>query len=370
MKILVLGKYYPPVLGGIETHLRDLALALSREHETTLLVHNESPKDVIDTVDNVRLVRSGAIAKLFNQPISPGMFTHFRRLDPDVVHLHAPNAWTTLVALLMAGSRPLVVSHHADILGREPLRSLVMIGYRRLARRAKVIVVGASNNRTFSHDLKGVEAPGAVIPFCIEPDAHHDDPTLRAEADSLRQARNGVPLAVFVGRLVSYKGVDRMIEALAQVPNLRLAVIGVGPLEAELKAQAARLGLVDRISWLGRCDERAKNTWLAASDFLILPSVTVAEAFGLVQVEAMLWRKPVIATDLPSGVPQVGVHGETGLIVPPDDVQALAEAMSRLADDVELRSRYGEAGYVRARALYSRAAFDHAVLDLFRSIRS
>lgn len=369
VKILVVGKFYPPVLGGIETHIRDLARTIGDKHELTLLVHNQGPETVEERVDGVRLIRAGTLFSALNQPVSPAMLNLVNEIEHDVVHLHAPNAWATLALLLARRRRPLIISHHADIIGREPVRSLVMIGYRHLARRAETVIVSQPNNFTCSHDLRGLLITPTVIPYFVEPSPFAEEPGFIREAMEMRSARFGShPLAIFLGRLVPYKGADRMIEALAMTPDLRLLIVGDGPLRKSLQAQAARAGLEDRLFITGRCDERTKNLWLAASDFMVLPSVTIAEAFGIVQVEAMLWGKPVVASDLPSGVPQVGEDGVTSLVVRPNDPAALANAMLRLAADPELRATMGEAGRRRALNLYNEARFTRTFLDLYQRI--
>ena len=369
MKILIIGKYYAPVRGGIETHTRDLALAVAPHHEVRVVVHNEGPETVIEQVDGVELVRVGTVARPLKQPISPAMFRHIRDFDADIIHLHAPNVWATLATWLCGRSARIVVTHHADIVGREPIRSVSLVLYRALVRRVSALIVSASNNHAFSRDLKGVRVRSDAVPFCLEPSPFAGSPAFVEEALALKRSLFGDrPLAAFVGRLVAYKGVDRMISALASVPGVGAVIIGGGPLEAVLKAQAEALGMADRIHFAGSCNDRTKNLWLAACDLFVLPSVTTAEAFGIVQIEAMLWAKPIIATDLKSGVPQVGEDGRTSLVVSPDDPAGLASAINRLAADPDLRMRMGQAGLQRARQLYSTERFARTMLDLYARV--
>ena len=369
LKLLILGKYYAPVRGGIETHTRDLALAVGEAHEVRVLVHNEGPETVVEHLDGVELVRAATVARPLKQPISPSMFRLARAFNADIVHLHAPNVWATAAALFAAPRGRLIITHHADIVGREPVRSAALILYRFMARRAAALIVSASNNYRFSKDLKGVVKTVYQVPFCLQPSPRNEDPDFRAEALELKSGHFGDhPVATFIGRLVPYKGLDRLITALANSPRTRLVIMGKGPLEQDLRSQAARLGVTDRILFAGGVDDRTKDLWLAACDLFVLPSVTTAEAFGIVQIEAMLWGKPVITTDLESGVPQVGEHGVTSLVVPPDDVPALTQALARLSDDPALRDRMGQAGAARARELYSPARFRQTMLDLYARV--
>ena len=160
---------------------------------------------------------------------------------------------------------------------------------------------------------------------------------------------------LFIGRLVWYKGCDVLMKAFAKMKtkNCRLVLVGEGPLEQELKTLAARLA-PGRVEFAGRVSEQEKMKRLEACDFLVLPSVSRAEAFGLVQIEAMAFGKPVINTKLPSGVPYVSVDGVTGRTVRAGHVRALADAMDVLAQDDALRREYGRNAWERVNREYTR----------------
>ena len=123
---------------------------------------------------------------------------------------------------------------------------------------------------------------------------------------------------LFVGRLVWYKGLDILLKAFAQMKykNCTLTIVGGGPLEQELHDLAKKLGLKNVI-FTGMISEEEKVKHIEKCDFLVLPSISKAEAFALVQIEAMAFGKPVINTALPSGVPCVSINGVTGLTVQP-----------------------------------------------------
>jgi rhamnosyl/mannosyltransferase len=110
---------------------------------------------------------------------------------------------------------------------------------------------------------------------------------------------------------------------------------------------AADLGVASRVQFAGDADQATLGALYHACDVFALPSVTHAEAFGMVQLEAMACRKPVVSTRLPSGVPWVNQDGETGLVVPPGDVPALRDALRTLLTDGDLRARMGEHGHAR-----------------------
>jgi rhamnosyl/mannosyltransferase len=177
-----------------------------------------------------------------------------------------------------------------------------------------------------------------VIPFGLDvhpapaPDGHPAVASVRA--------RWSGPIALFVGRLVPYKGVEFLLRALTE-SDVAAVVIGDGPLREPLEELAASLGVDSRAFFLGAVDDGALSAWYGACDLLVLPSITRAEAFGLVQLEAMARGKPVISTRIETGVPWVNIDGYTGLTVPPSNPGALAAALRTLAGDLALRRRMG-----------------------------
>jgi rhamnosyl/mannosyltransferase len=145
---------------------------------------------------------------------------------------------------------------------------------------------------------------------------------------------------------VPYKGVDVLLKAVAPLPA-RTIVVGDGPMREEWARLARELGLGDRVTFTGEVGDEELRAYMAACDVFVLPSVTRAEAFGYVQLEAMASGKPVVSTNLPTGVPWVNCHGETGLVVPPRDAGALHAALDRLVRDSSLRGALGRAGTAR-----------------------
>jgi rhamnosyl/mannosyltransferase len=153
---------------------------------------------------------------------------------------------------------------------------------------------------------------------------------------------------LFVGRLVYYKGVDVLVQAMAGV-DADLVLVGRGPLEAKLREFAYASGIVPRVIFLAPQGDDELSAWYHAADVFCLPSVARSEAFGLVQIEAHAAGTPVVSTDLPTGVPYANPDGVTGFTVPPGDALALAAALNRVLGDDELRARLG--GQAQERAL-------------------
>ena len=178
-----------------------------------------------------------------------------------------------------------------------------------------------------------------MVHYGIETERFALDAAMKARVTAL-QAAIGAPRVLFVGRLVYYKGLDVLLRAAVDVPA-QIMIVGAGPLEQRLRTLAAELGIGARVHLLGEVDAETLVAAYHACDVFCLPSTARSEAFGIVQLEAFAAGKPVVSTQLPSGVPYVNQHGRTGLVVPPGDAQELARALNTLLKDEALRATLG-----------------------------
>lgn len=381
MRILHLGKYYPPARGGIESHVQVLARGQAAlGHDVTALVFNHRDphghdvlgkavartRTVDDSDGGVRVVRLGRVLQVSGTDFAPRLAEHVlrRRLDSyDVVHLHTPNP-AMLGTCALGRVRKLVVTHHSDIVRQKNLARVHAPVEELVYRRASSIFATSPKYIDGSTVLRRHRERVEVLPLGI--DLHPFlAPSVETEARCAQYASElPGPVWLFVGRLVYYKGLSVAIRALAELPGT-LVVVGRGPLEAECKTLARELGVEPRIRWLRDVDDTELRALYRVARGLLFPSCARSEAFGLSQLEAMASGCPVINTDIPhSGVPWVSADGESGYTVPVDDAKAFAEAARRLlADDV--RARLAEGARTRAHALFSADAMARRCLDLY-----
>jgi glycosyltransferase involved in cell wall biosynthesis len=372
MHILHLGKYYAPYRGGMETILQSMAEGLLDEGcDVTLVTSAEGPRGTLETVRGPRLGREGRLCRaarlalLNSQPLNPGLAALVRREMalgcPDLLHVHLPNPLAAAVCLALrldpAVRRvPLAVWYHADITRQRLGGRLVAPVVRACLREADGICVSSAALRDGSSVLAPWRSKVTVVPFGIE-----------AHPWSAVVPRRDGPL-LFVGRLVGYKGVGVLLEALARVPDAALDLVGEGPLEAELRAQSHRLGLTARVRFLGEMDRTGIAARLGGARALVLPSLDRSEAFGLVQLEAMAAGVAVVCTDLPTGVREVGLPGRTCLQVTPGNVEGLATALAAVWNDGDLAERLGEAGRRRFDEHFTREAMVAHLLAWYRTL--
>ncbi len=372
MRVLQIGKYYAPQRGGIERSVQDLSEWLVRHGvDVGVLVHQPPGtwRGARETLNGVDIRRAGCIAAPLYAPISPAFpLALARALDeirPDLLHLHLPNpSCVAALASARARSIPWIVHWHADVSPDVP-RAALRAAYRLYRPFEQAVLARANAVVATSHAY--LDASGALA------DWHSKVRVIALGLDDMPEVAEAPPWPtrgalriLAVGRLSHYKGFGVLLDALAQFSKGRLLLVGDGEMAAALRAQASRLGLLDRVAFASDVEDARLRAAYASADVFVLPSLDRSEAFGLVLLEAMRDGLPVIASRIRgSGVGHVVADGVSGLLVPPGDVPALASALARLAEDSTLRRDLGNAGRDRWRSEFTLDRSARAVLDLY-----
>ncbi|MEO7063534.1 MAG: glycosyltransferase [Dokdonella sp.] len=378
MRVLHLGKYYAPERGGIERYLQALAeWSVAQDDRVGVLVHQRAGRwrRTQDVIHGVDVRRAGCVAAPLYTPLSPGfpfeLARALREIRPDLLHLHLPNP-SCFAALASPAARrlPWIVHWQAEVAPDSPnwrLRTAYR-AYRPFEQavlaRASAVIATSQAYVDASIPLTPWHAKIVVIPLGIE------DATPVAPAPGLWPSPTGLRLLA-VGRLSHYKGFDVLIEALAQIADASLLLIGRGECERTLRALARERGLGGRVAFAGELDDATLAAAYAAADAFVLPSLDRSESFGLVLLEAMRAGLAVVASAIPgSGVGTIVVDGETGLLVAPGDAQALSRSISRLRDDAPLRAKFGAAGRARWEHAFTLSQSALAVQTLYQRVLS
>jgi rhamnosyl/mannosyltransferase len=353
MKALHFGRFYGENFGGLERHVALLLKGLSRSAHVDNLVANEGLSSEVLLVDRYRVFKVPSLGLFAGMALCPTMPYWARKLHYrehyDIVHLHFPDPMSHLAAMALPKDVRLVISWHSDIVRQQNLLKLYRPLLDRIIARADAIIAATPRHFSSSTQL-GCADPARlhVVPYGID-FAPFEEPSARVAGDKLRVRYPGRKIIFAVGRHVYYKGFEYLIRAMMTVRQDALLILGgVGPLSGSLRALAAAGGVENRVVFAGRIPDEELPAYYHAADVFCLPSIEPSEAFGLVQVEAMACGKPVVCCELGNGVSYVNQHEVTGLVVPPRDPEALAEALNRLLDDSVLRQKMGEAGHARA----------------------
>jgi rhamnosyl/mannosyltransferase len=357
---------HPPTTGGIEQHMSLLCRRLSETADMAILAPSRSLRRVEETVRGVRIIRVPEFGRYASTPLCPTAPAELRRLRPDVVHLHFPNPMGDIAYLLGAKEKPLVVTYHADIIRQRLFLPIYRPVLRLLFKKARRIIFSAPENMPLSCVPPREREKCTVIPFGIEPGAFSLRGAEKEEVDALR-AQSGGPIALFVGAARYYKGLDVLLRAMKGVRG-RLIAAGRDTQNESLKEMARDLGVDHKTLFCGEVSESRLRVLLNAADVFVLPSIDRCETFGIGQLEAMACGKPVVSTDLPTGVRSVNRHGVTGLVVPAGDPDALADALNRLLENPGLRMELGDNARLRVEKEFRAERMVSATLEVYREI--
>ena len=182
------------------------------------------------------------------------------------------------------------------------------------------------------------------MPFGINTNVEYD----KEEVEKIKEKYGNKKIILVIGRLVKFKGFQFVIEAMKEINNAILLIIGDGPLKNNFETYIEENNMKEKVILLGAIsDEKIKNNYIKACDIFILSSIRKSESFGIVQLEAMRLGKPIINTKLGTGVNYVSINGETGLTVEPKDSKELSRAINKLLQDDNLRENFGKSSKLR-----------------------
>ncbi len=367
MRVLQLGKFYHPEVGGIETALKEICESLAEQVDFRVLVANTRWQTSHEN-GKIAVTRAASAGRLFSCSMAPSYPLWARRFDADIIHAHLANPLAELSALLAKPHIPVVAHFHSDVVRPlpGPLRTVYNRFLHAFYRRANCIVVPTPKHIEVSDFLPQYRKKCRVVPFGIPVSRFDLDESGCKKVDSLK---DGLSSVLFVGRLVHYKGVEFLIRALENL-KARLWIVGTGPLQQSLQELTAKLGIADRVVFLGHVSDEDLIAYYHACDVFALPSITNQEMFGLVQLEAMACRKPVVSTNLPTGVPWVNQHSKTGYCVAPGSSNELAFALEHLLSNPELCAEMGQAGRERVEQQFSSAKMAEAMVQVYREVLS
>jgi rhamnosyl/mannosyltransferase len=359
--------YYPDSFGGIEQVIKQLCHAtvplgvsnrvfvLSRHAKTIPLLH-DGPTEIL---------RAQTLAEFASTPVSLGAFPLFRHAvrQADLIHYHYPWPFGDLLHVVAGRSRPAVMTYHSDVVRQR----LLMPVYRPLMRMffagVRTIVSTSPNYLQSSPLLQAYSDKVSVIPIGLDEASY--PPVLPDRVQHWRQVA-GEDFFLFVGVLRYYKGLHILLDACAG-SEVRAVIVGAGPVEADLKRQAARLGLTN-VRFLGAVSDEDKVALLKLCRAVVFASHLRAEAFGVGLLEGAMFGKPLVSSEIGTGSSYVNIDGETGLVVPPGDRAALRQAMERLYRDDPLAMQMGMRARKRFEELFTAKRMAASYAALYRRV--
>lgn len=379
-EVLQVNKFYYPYIGGVEQVARQLAEGLKNSVDMQVLVCREQGRTINEIIHGVHVCRAASIGKIGNIPIPLALYQEFRKRSKyaDIIQFHFPFPFGDLACLLSGYRGKVVIWWHSDVIRQKRWMLLYRPLMEWFLRRADQIIVATKGHIEGSNYLKPYQKKCIVIPFGVDRELEQraDRYWEKNKEKKYEQIQHQKGLCfLFVGRLVYYKGCDILLDAFAKllvttrIPH-QLVIAGNGPMKEELKQKAKQCKIADHVYFTGRLSEEERCVWFERCDVFLLPSTAKSEAFGLVQIEAMAFGKPVINTWLKSGVPYVSLDHITGLTVKPGDSYSLAQAMQWMAEHPLERYKMGIEARKRVKQEYQMQVMLERIETVYQKLLS
>lgn len=367
MRILhVFKTYLPETVGGIEQVIYQICqsgIAHGIESHVLTLSANPEPRDLMLADHHVH--RAKLDLQLASTGFSYSVLGRLKALaaEADVVNYHFPWPYMDMLHFAARIKKPTVVTYHSDIIRQKHLLKLYRPLMNRFLGSADRIVAASPNYLATSDVLAHYRDKTSIIPYGLDKAAY---PVPSAECGARWRQRFGERFFLFVGVMRYYKGLHILLEAV-QGTQYPVVIVGAGPLELELRAQARALGL-DHVHFVGRVGDEDKVALLQLCSAIVFPSHLRSEAFGISLLEGAMYGKPMISSEIGTGTSYINIHNQTGLVVPPSDPQAFRTAMRTLWDNPELAAQMGRQAELRYEQLFTAERMGQQTADLYREL--
>lgn len=358
--------YYPDTNGGIEMVIQQLTEGLNDlnvESRIFVLSKNLQPKTYIHK--GIEIIRSKTTLELSSNPMSLEAFSIFReQLDwADVVHYQFPWPFADLMHLCTNNKKPSVISYQSDIVRQKFFMRIYKPLMQKFLHRVNRICASSPQYIETSEVLSKIKHKVSAVPNGIQESA-----CPKAPLHLIKEWENklGRGFYLFIGVLRYYKGLKDLVAA-ASLSGLPVVIAGSGPEREALEQQAQALN-ASNVIFTGSISDEDKSALLELCHAFVFPSHLRSEAFGMSLVEASIYAKPLITCEIGTGTTYVNAKGVTGLVVPPNDPQALASAMQQLGNDPLLAKQMGQAARARYETLFTGSAMAKSYRDIYDSI--
>jgi len=345
-KILHISKYYYPFFGGIEDVAQTIIEELKPYHTQRVICFNHHKGNEQSVENDIPVTRIGVVATIASQPVSFGYKKHLEKIindfQPDYIHLHLPNPLVSMYLLNIDLKGAKLITHwHADVLGQKLIYAMYRSFEKKILRNSDKILATSETYQLSSKPLRNFAYKTMILPNTINENKFLQKSDDEQRIQAIRQKYDNKKIIFLVGRHVSYKGIDYLIDAEKFIDKDSVIVIaGSGQKTRRLKAKAKNC---KRIFFVGRVSDEDLKNYLYASSVYAFPSITRSEAFGVALAEALYCGLPAVSFDIKgSGTTWVNKNEFSGFVVQNRDIQQFAVAINKLLTDETLHSQMSE----------------------------
>lgn len=337
VKITHITRYAHPHIGGIEAVINQINECLSNEEfEKEVICCSNTDNSSVE--NGVKYTRCKYLFEVFNNTFSPSFIWELSQVKTDILIYHMPYIFAVICHFIAKPKyKKLIITYHSDIIGYDKIMKPFWFIYKKFIDKANKIHTLSPNIIDSSKIIKPYKSKCFIVPQGISTNENFNE----EKVNNIKEKYKGKKILFSLGRLVKYKGFIYAIEAMKNVENAVYLIGGSGALKETFENYIKENNLTEKVILLGCVDSNELNNYYKACDIFLFPSIMPSEAFGIVQLEAMKHSKPVINTNLGTGVNYVSVDGETGLTVEPENPEQLSNAINRLLKDDDLRINYG-----------------------------
>ena len=367
MKVLQVGKFYP-IKGGVEKVMYDLAVNLSSQNCSCdmLCVALDNKFKIIPIANNANIYAVKHYGKYASTYISFDLIRWLRKnhSNYNIIHIHHPDPMAAL-ALWLSGYKGKVYLHwHSDIIKQKLLLKLFAPLQTYLIKRAVKVIGTTPTYIKDSKFLKDYLDKSLYVPIGINPKEYEAN---EEQVQSIKSKFQNKKIVFSLGRFVYYKGFDYLIKSAQFLNDNTVIVIGgTGKLFQECKELIESLNLQHKVFLLGYLKDAEVPNYFAACDIYCLSSIEKSEAFGIVLIEAMLFGKPIVSTNIVgSGVSWVNQHNETGIVVPPSNANSIATAINTILGDNILYQNFSKSAKRRFENNFTVQTMVKNVMDIY-----
>ena len=371
LKVLNVYKtYFPDPPGGLQEAIRQICLTTSKESiKNTIFTLSSQPKPNYIKMPEADLFRRQSWLSIASCNIGGlSAFSNFSQLakKADVLHYFFPWPFADVLHNVVTPDRPAMLTYISDIVRQRFLGAAYTPLMWRTLRQMKIIVANCPTYVQTSPILSNssIRDKVRIIPLGINEDSYSKE--VENEVFNRISVSPSEPYFLFLGVLRYYKGLHTLISA-AKFVNSKIVIAGSGPEEAKLKKQVEDLELKNVI-FAGQVTDNEKVSLIQNCKAFILPSHLRSEAYGMVLVEASMMGKPMITCEIGTGTSFVNQHEETGLVVEPENVDEMADAMRMLLNNNTLSQKLGQNARSRYDNMFSGKALGKAYSAVYKEL--
>ena len=347
MKVLQTPVRFYPFIGGVEQYVYYVSreLAMLDDCEVKVICANEASSVDVEVYNGINIRRLGYIGKVANTNITLSLPTTLYREDFDIIHTHIPTPWSADWSNIITRikHKPLIVTYHNDIIGENLADKIAKIynktALKLLLNKADKIIITQDDYIQSPH-LENYKEKITTIPNGVD--------TQLFQPPQHPRKKNQIFFLSVLDKFHKYKGLDYLLDALTiikeDIEDVQLVVGGKGELLEYYKEKTRKLHLEENVEFKGFLTDDQVKEYYAQSQVFVLPSISsLQEGFGIVLLEALSSKTPVVSTDI-VGVAKDVTKTNSGIIVKPRNTSALADAITDILLDEDLQKQMGENG--------------------------